>query len=59
MLAKNQINRNKMYNKAKTDKNNIGFCHLYKTTTSMDISSIYSNQTFVTLSFIDICVERG
>lgn len=48
-----------MYNKAKTDKNNIGFCHLYKTTTSMDISSIYSNQTFVTLSFIDICVERG
>lgn len=47
-----------MYNKAKTDKNNIGFCHLYKTT-SMDISSIYSNQTFVTLSFIDICVERG
>ena len=25
MLAKNQINRNKMDNKAKTDKNNIDF----------------------------------
>ena len=38
MLAKNQINRNKLDNKAKSDNKNLDFMHLYKII-SMDISS--------------------
>ena len=38
MLAKNQINRNKIDNTAKSDNQNLDLCHLYKTI-SMDISS--------------------